>query len=602
MARLAVRRIGSRSGVACRSLTVAALSAPLVARTPMRSAALLAILLVAGGLRLGALADAPAGLNQDEAASAWNAWALLHTGRDQHGQPWPVFYMRAFGANRSTLYAWLLIPFQALGGLNIWTTRLPNALGGVFTVWLAYWIGRRLFDRDAGLCAAGLLAITPWSLQLSRWGHEGCLTPLLCALPLASWLWAGLPPTVGGQRQHKLSCDDESRDDQSRRDQSRDRKGAVSAGRAVLTGLATGLCCYGYPAARIFIPAMLLAYVAATWPAWASRRRGLWWPLAVFALAFAATFGPLAWQHVFNAEAIGRRAAGIWVWSADQPLAARVGSVLARYPGHFGHDFLFGDGDHYETAWASGHGVLYGFMAPLLIVGAGCVFSNARRDAGARVLLAWLLVYPVGDCLTQHVSMHAMRSAAGVVPLALLAGLGLAGAGRWLRRQAPRGVALTVGVVLGWLVIAQTGAFLWRLFVTRNHEQAVFQSQHVDFVEACHWLRGRLDEYDAVAFTVTETTLVYSVTLVALEYDARRFGAEPREYGPGPWERCLRYGHVYFLERGVRERLLRELGSNARGDRLLLFLRPQDEPLGTLVREFHDFAGNVTLRAMEARL
>src|SRR5512136_1169370 len=110
------------------------------------AALLLLILLVAAGLRIPYLTSAPPGLNQDEAANAWNAWCLLKTGTDQVGTPWPIFYTRAIGDNRSTLFLYLLLPFQALGGLNVWTARLPSAVGGILTVLLLYWITARLFD------------------------------------------------------------------------------------------------------------------------------------------------------------------------------------------------------------------------------------------------------------------------------------------------------------------------------------------------------------------------------------------------------------------------------------------------------------------------
>ncbi|MBI5865790.1 MAG: hypothetical protein HZB38_15060, partial [Planctomycetes bacterium] len=46
---------------------------------------LVAILLLAAALRLAGLTTVPPGLNQDEAANAWNAWCLLKSGHDQHG-------------------------------------------------------------------------------------------------------------------------------------------------------------------------------------------------------------------------------------------------------------------------------------------------------------------------------------------------------------------------------------------------------------------------------------------------------------------------------------------------------------------------------------
>ena len=102
---------------------------------------LLAILVLAAVLRLVALDQVPLGLHVDEASNAWNAYTLLTTGKDQHGVSWPIFYTRAFGENRSPLYLYAMLPFQAVGGVNVWTTRLPSALGGVVAVALIYLSG-----------------------------------------------------------------------------------------------------------------------------------------------------------------------------------------------------------------------------------------------------------------------------------------------------------------------------------------------------------------------------------------------------------------------------------------------------------------------------
>src|SRR4026207_586377 len=106
---------------------------------------LVLILTVSAILRLWKLDELPSGLHVDETANAWNAYCLLKTGSDQHGVRWPVFYLRAFGDNRSTLFAYSLLPIQAIGGLSVWTTRLSAAVGGILAVYLIYWVGTRLF-------------------------------------------------------------------------------------------------------------------------------------------------------------------------------------------------------------------------------------------------------------------------------------------------------------------------------------------------------------------------------------------------------------------------------------------------------------------------
>src|SRR4030095_14881121 len=183
------RTVESRSRHQIRRVTNQRLLSASRSPADMKSLLLVLILAAAAVLRLWNLDQMPLGLHVDEAANAWNAYCLLKTGSDQHGVRWPVFYLRAFGDNRSSLFAYALLPIQAIGGLNVWTTRLLAALGGILTVLLIYWVGTKLFGVRVGLAAAAMLALNPWHLQQSRWGHEASLVPILTLLPVTALLW-----------------------------------------------------------------------------------------------------------------------------------------------------------------------------------------------------------------------------------------------------------------------------------------------------------------------------------------------------------------------------------------------------------------------------
>ena len=129
----------------------------------------------------------------DAAANAWSARCLAATGTDSNGAPWPILYSRGFGENQSTLYYYLLLPFQALFGMSAWSTALPSVVGGAASVFFAFVLGKRLFDPATGLAAAAILAASPWHLLLSRWGHDSGVVPLLVLAPLAMFSASGLP-------------------------------------------------------------------------------------------------------------------------------------------------------------------------------------------------------------------------------------------------------------------------------------------------------------------------------------------------------------------------------------------------------------------------
>ncbi len=83
------------------------------------------------------------------------------------------------------LYPLLLAPSVLLGG-SFFAIVLPQALIGAGTVLCGFLIGQELFDRRAGLIAAGLTAVYPYYLV-----HETALqeTGLLTfCMALSTWL------------------------------------------------------------------------------------------------------------------------------------------------------------------------------------------------------------------------------------------------------------------------------------------------------------------------------------------------------------------------------------------------------------------------------
>lgn len=518
-------------------------------------AALLVILLVAGVLRLPWLATYPPGLNQDEAANAWNAYCLLKTGRDQVGQPWPIFYFRALGENRSTLFLYVLLPFQALGGLNVWTTRLPAAIGGILTVLLTYWFAKRLFGPHVGLAAAALLAIDPTHTQLSRWGHEASLTPLLTLAPLAALLWAGLPLDDGSQQARPL--------------------------RAALAGLLCGICCYGYPAVRLFVPILLTAVVLVNLPAWyrlLKTRRGAAALAGLFA-GLALTFGPLAYQHLTAPEEIGRRGSMTWLWSPADPLATRIHLLFDRYAAHFHPDFLFRHGDTDAIAWTAGFGLLPWYVLPLQIVGLIVLLPRLARSRAARLVLAGVILYPAGDVLNWHVSLHGLRSSAGLIPLLLLAAIGIVPPVAFFVSRRLRAGLLAFGVALAGLILPEQARF-WRSYLLdRPRQDEVYDGNAVDLLEACAWLRPRLDHVDVVVCTALGMNQPYVITLVGLTHDPQRWFAEPRSvHNDGTWDVYSRYGKFHFLPSWETGDFLNQLAANGQPERVVLFLRPNQTP------------------------
>jgi len=518
-----------------------------------RVALLLLILALAAALRLVRLPEAPPGIHVDAAANAWNANCIRQTGHDWSGASWPILYSRGFGENQTTLYYYALIPFQTVFGMSAVSTRLPSAFAGILSVWVIFAVGRRLFGTGVGLAAAAFLAVTPWHLFLSRWGQESGLVPLLSVLPLASLFWAGL-----------LATDDsESEPDRLR---------------AGLAGILTGVCCYGYPSVRVFVPALLIVLVVMN-----SRRllalartpKG-GTAVAAFLLGLAVTFGPLAYSHLVDPE-IAKRSHEFLVWDAGDPLLIKAGKALARLPGHFGPDFLFVHGDRFPLHQLPASGPLPFWLAPLLAGGIVAAVWEARTSRSARILLAWGAVYPLSDLCWKHDGMHLLRSAPGVCGFVLLAGLGAQRTWRFAVRRSRRAAALAAAVLV-LCAAATTAWFLGSFFGEYNRRPDVYQLFNTDLLAASRIIRARWDHVDAVFVSAGVSAAMdqpFVVVLVGAGYEPEQWLRDDKIVEHRADTDLYRgFGKVRFLfdERDVAE--LRALETNGRDDRVLLVLRP----------------------------
>jgi hypothetical protein len=515
---------------------------------------LLTILLVAAVLRFHRLGHSPPGLHVDEAANVWNAWCLVETGRDAAGARWPVFTFRSFGENRSTLMLYALLPVEALAGPSVAAARGVGAAAGVAAVLCLFLVGRRLFDVPTGLAAAALLAISPWHVQQSRWAHEATLVPLLVLGPLALALGAGLPFADGEHppRPHV----------------------------ALLAGLAFGVACFGYPAARVFLPvffAALFVLAARRWRTFLGRPGGA--PaLGAFVLGAALTFGPLVVRHLTD-PAIGKRGATTWVWEGSDGFSTRAAKALSRYPGHFAPGFVFERGDpRIDLSPPPGYGLFPWWAAALLLAGLAGAVVRARRSASARVLLASLALYPAADLLNRYDGVSLLRSLPGLSFLVLLAGAGAVWAFRWLAARSAAGARIAAAA-FSVLAIVQSVRFFSQYFGPHDRQWDKYFAFQKDLLLAGEWLRPRFEAADAVVVTGVEMTHPHIYTLMSLGYSPARWLADGKVIVPGPLpdgsydheELVTRFGKVSFLFPGLP---LPPAAQNLAGRRTLVIVRP----------------------------
>lgn len=134
------------------------------------------IILVAIFLRFFLLSTVPPSATLDEATIGWNAYSILHTGKDEYGYFLPIL-LRAYDDYRPALYVYTVIPFVKILGLNVLAVRLPSVLMSLATVVMSYFLVLNIFPhlkKKKIIATVGMLflAISPWHVYISRLGHE----------------------------------------------------------------------------------------------------------------------------------------------------------------------------------------------------------------------------------------------------------------------------------------------------------------------------------------------------------------------------------------------------------------------------------------------
>ncbi len=156
------------------------------------------ILVVAAVLYAFNIRDNPPGFYIDESSVAFNAHLLAQTGKDEHGESFPLFF-RAFGEYKNPVYIYLLAVVYRITGPSIPAARLFSAFLLYASALLMGLLAARLSGRrDIGLIILLTALLTPWLFELSRVVLEVAVYPLILLVFLlnlrrvadaTSWSW-----------------------------------------------------------------------------------------------------------------------------------------------------------------------------------------------------------------------------------------------------------------------------------------------------------------------------------------------------------------------------------------------------------------------------
>ncbi|HEY3082921.1 MAG TPA: glycosyltransferase family 39 protein [Chloroflexota bacterium] len=352
------------------------------------------VLLVAAAARLWQIGTVPPGLYFDEAAYAQDAVEVL-AGHDE------VFFQGNLG--REPLFIYALAGAIALGGPGILPLRLTAVAFGLLSVIGLYLVGRRLFGSLAGLCGAGLLALSFWHVLLSRSAYRVVTLPAVELLAVYAF-WTAL-----ARRRLWLFA---------------------------LSGALFGLTFYTHLASRFVTPAVLgLALLAGMTTAvpsadatsWPWRRRAA--AAALTLLVAVAVTLPLGLYFVEHPDRFLNRAGQVLVGPSAgvDPTVWLDGAART-----FGALLFVGDANPRQNL--PGRPLFDPLGGACLLVGVAALLARRDRAAGL-FALGWLGLGLLPLAITVD-TPHFHRSAGGFIAAFLVAGAGLAAVAAWLERRA----------------------------------------------------------------------------------------------------------------------------------------------------------------------
>ena len=342
------------------------------------------IFLLGAFLRFHDLGKVPNSLDWDEVSWGYNAYSILHTGRDEYGVFLPLSF-KAFGDYKQPVYVYAEVLPIKLFGLNAFSVRFPNALLGtlsiIFVFLLVYELFRkRSYAKTVALLSMFFFAISPWHIQFSRVAFESVFG--LFFVLVGVWLFL---------RGYHLQ-----------------KKWYFLAAAFFLA-----LSAYSYHAEKLFTPFFVIGLVFFAKDYFLEHKK----LFIVFGLCFVLlnSLWLLDWRTTARGESVlftseQTQLLKIPVIEAEQDVAnnQKVFTIfhnrriiyaeqfLENYLEHFNPNWLFVQGD-LQRHHAPDFGLLYLISLPFVLMGAYFLFTNER--VVALLLGYWFLLAPVSGAL-----------------------------------------------------------------------------------------------------------------------------------------------------------------------------------------------------------
>jgi 4-amino-4-deoxy-L-arabinose transferase-like glycosyltransferase len=365
------------------------------------------LILVLGFLiRIWDLDKNPAGFFCDEASIGYNAYSILKTGKDEHGNKFPILF-KAFGEYKRPTYIYSSIPFVRIFGLNEFAVRLTSAFYGTLTVLVMYLMVKQLFDKEIAFYSSLFMAISPWHIHFSRIGFEAISfifwTVLLMYILFKSF------------------------------------KNFLYYYLAVVVYFIAFFTYYPAPIYLFFILFFLILFFRNQFNLW-SKKNFFWITNFLILLFFI-----FICQNIFQNFIIR--------WNMVKMNDLNLRSIIHSYLNHFSIDFLFTKGDiDFPGQFITRHsirgiGQLYLFQLPFLVFGLLSFFLLKKERKYLLFFLMLLIVYPFGSIFTV-INPQATRSIFGVIPFQVITAVGIVTILKLIKKKLLKTIFLLIIIII----------------------------------------------------------------------------------------------------------------------------------------------------------
>lgn len=422
---------------------------------------LLLIVIFALFLRVYQLGQIPSGLFCDEAATGYDAYSLLKTGKDSNGNFLPILINRHNTDNAEAMYTYLTVPSVFLFDLTIFSTRLLAAIIGTLTILTTYLLTKELFNKKIGLISAFLLAVSPWHLQFSRIAFRAILAPFFITLGLFFLL-----------------------------------KGLKKPNFFIVAALTLGLSLYTYHIIKLFLPLMIILFFLFYHKKLITLFKNNMETKKIAILSsiiFLILAIPIYYLSFFGGG--NQRLNEVSVFNAKNPLFG----FLWSFSEHLSPDFLFINGDANLRHSLPNFGQLLLILLPFILLALG--FFIYKRDKRGFLLISLFIAGLIPASLTIEGIPHAIRSISAEPFLIIIAAFGIYLFYKYLNKNKKKHIKVIVFAIAFILITINAMFFIHAYFI--KYPSLSEDSFQFGFKEAIEYTEEHSNNYDNIILSNT---------------------------------------------------------------------------------------------------